>query len=96
MIIGDPAAAKEGIMSKSFDEYCRSFVDINEAPPGFYAVAKKVVTSGSLGNICRACDWRPNCNGTDYHCMATPVITPDGTELFRKDGQSVVFKMIRD
>lgn len=69
-------------------------IDPYEAPPGYFAVLKGRVATEKLGNICRACDWRPNCNGLDYRCMATPVITPDGRTIGRKDMCPVVFKRL--
>ena len=65
----------------------------DEAPAGFFAVLKSAVASDSLGNICRACDWRTNCNGLEHRCMSYTVISRiDGQELKRLDGCSVVFK----
>jgi hypothetical protein len=63
-----------------------------DAPDGFLAVLKSDVVTQSLGNICRACDWRPECDGRAHRCMSYTVITDDGKELKRDDGQSVVFK----
>ena len=68
-------------------------LDPNEAPEGFIAVLKSDVASNSLGNICRACDWRSACNGSEHRCMSYTVIScKDGRELKRQDGCSVVFK----
>ncbi len=68
-------------------------LDPNEAPEGFIAVLKSDVASDSLGNICRACDWRSACNGLEHRCMPYTVISRiDGRELKRLDGCSVVFK----
>ena len=68
-------------------------LDLNEAPEGFIAVLKSDVASDSLGNICRACDWRSACNGLEHRCMPYTVVnSTDGRELKRKDGCSVVFK----
>lgn len=72
----------------------------NEAPYGFIAVLKSAVATQSLGNICRACDWRPECQKpeTDFtvgrnRCTSYTVISRiDGRELKRQDGCSVVFK----
>ena len=65
----------------------------NEAPLGFVAVLKSDVVTADLGNICRACDWRSECNGLEYRCMAYTVVSnSDGRELKRLDGCSVVFK----
>ena len=68
-------------------------LDPKEAPEGFIAVLKSDVASDSLGNICRACDWRSACNGLEHRCMPYTVISSrDGRELKRQDGCSVVFK----
>lgn len=68
-------------------------LDSNEAPEGFIAVLKSDVATDSLGNICRACDWRSACNGLQHRCMPYTVLsTQDGCELKRQDGCSVVFK----
>jgi len=70
-------------------------VDPAEAPPGYYAVGKDSVATKRLGNICRACDWRPDCNGFAHRCMPHTIISSrDGSELKRADGCSVVFKRI--
>lgn len=66
----------------------------SEAPPGYIAVLKADVATEKLGNICRACDWRPHCDGRIHRCMPYTVITPDGKELNRNDECSVVFKRI--
>jgi hypothetical protein len=68
-------------------------LDPNEAPEGFIPVLKSDVATDSLGNICRACDWRSACNGFEHRCMPYTVISSrDGRELKRQDGCSVVFK----
>ena len=68
-------------------------LDPNEAPEGFIAVLKSDVATDSLGNICRACDWRSACNGLQHRCMSYKVTSrTDGRELKRLDGCSVVFK----
>lgn len=68
-------------------------LDPNEAPPGYLAVLKTSVATLALGNICRACDWRPDCNGFEHRCMSYAVFSSrDGSELKRADGCSVVFK----
>ncbi len=68
-------------------------LDPNEAPDGFIAVLKSDVATESLGNICRACDWRSQCDGVAHRCMSYTVISRiDGRELKRQDGCSVVFK----
>lgn len=68
-------------------------LDTEDAPPGFYAVLKSDVAALCLGNICRACDWRPECDGFAHRCMSYTLISSrDGSELKRRDGCSVVFK----
>lgn len=64
----------------------KPILDPNEAPPGFYAVLKADVITPTLGNICRACDWRAECSGIKYRCMPDVIITKDGQELKRQDG----------
>jgi hypothetical protein len=74
-------------------EQATAVLDPNEAPEGFMAVLKSDVATDSLGNICRACDWRSACNGSEHRCMPYTVISSkDGRELKRHDGCSVVFK----
>ncbi len=74
-------------------EHAPAVLDPNEAPEGFVAVLKSDVVTDRLGNICRACDWRSECNGFEYRCMPYTVIcSKDGRELKRQDGCSVVFK----
>ncbi|HEX9970995.1 MAG TPA: hypothetical protein VGD14_02890 [bacterium] len=65
-------------------------IDRTEAPPGYFAVLKAEVVTQSLGNICRACDWRPDCDGVTYRCM--PYELANG--LKRRDECSVVFKRL--
>lgn len=75
-------------------------VDPSEAPNGYYAVLKSSVVTAKLGNICRACDWRSECQKTDtdfgcssHRCMDYPVVlASDGRTISRNDGCSVVFK----
>jgi hypothetical protein len=77
--------------------------DPTEAPAGFYAVSKAQAAPRDGGNICRACDWRKECNdpATDllahgHRCMSYPVVaTRDGKTYQRKDQSSVVFKRIQ-
>jgi hypothetical protein len=67
-------------------------LDPNEAPEGYVAALKSDVANDSLGNICRACDWRSACNGLEHRCMSYTVNSRiDGRELKRQDGCSVVF-----
>lgn len=77
----------------------RPRLDPSEAPLGFIAVLKSTVPTAVVGNICKACDWRPQCNdkATDFtapghRCMGYPVVTDAGVEVHRADGCSVVFK----
>ena len=73
-----------------------------EAPQGYFAVLKSSVKSDALGNICRACDWRPTCQKQDtdftshnHRCMDYGVIhRVTGQEVRRIDGCSVVFKLL--
>lgn len=68
-------------------------LDPNEAPSGFVAILKSEVATADLGNICRACEWRSECNGLEHRCMPYTVISRiDRRELKRMDGCSVVFK----
>jgi hypothetical protein len=55
-------------------------VDHEDAPKGYYPVPKDAVPQ--YENICRACDWRPDCNAKICSCMS----------YNRADGISVVFK----
>lgn len=62
-------------------------IDRNAAPPGYIAVFKSAVSHNKpLGNLCRACEWRAECQrNTEWHpnnrCMPWA----------REDGCSVVF-----
>jgi hypothetical protein len=62
----------------------------HDAPPGYVAVLKSDVATPHLGNICRACDWRPDCSGDTYRCM--PYELANGKK--RHDECSVVFKKL--
>ena len=67
-----------------------------DAPPGHYAVLKSsVVGPDSNENICRHCDWRPECqkNNNPVRCMSYEVVKNDGRIWRRADGCSVVFKL---
>lgn len=74
-------------------------MDPSEAPAGFYATGWK----SDKGNICRQCDWRPQCNDpkTDllapgHRCKAVGVTAfRDGKTYYRKDGCNVIFKRIK-
>lgn len=68
-------------------------LDPGDAPAGYYAVLKSDAKPSDGGNICRACDWRPECDGLAHRCMPYAVVSRrDGGELKRRDGCSVVFK----
>lgn len=68
-------------------------LDQGEAPAGYFAVLKCDAKPSDGGNICRACDWRPECDGLAYRCMPYAVVSRlDGSELRRRDACSVVFK----
>jgi len=77
-------------------------INPQEAPLGYFAVLKSSVKTDALGNICRACDWRPTCQKqeTDFtlhnhRCMDYAVVhTEAGREVRRIDGCSVVFKRL--
>jgi hypothetical protein len=84
------------------DQAMLPLLDQTEAPEGYYAVLKSGLKTEVIGNICRACDWRPTCQKpeTDFHvsrhrCMHYTVISrTTGQELKRRDGCSVVFKRL--
>ena len=67
-------------------------IDPTEAPLGYYAVLKADAKPRDGGNICRACDYRADCDQFRHRCSSYAVITPDGRELQRRDGCNVVFK----
>lgn len=74
-------------------------INPSEAPAGYYAVPKMAPPDG--GNICRNCDWRPECQKPEtdltlpgHRCMGYAVIRPDGREIKRQDGCSVMFKRL--
>ena len=77
-------------------------INPQEAPLGYFAVLKGTVKTDSLGNICRACDWRATCQKSEtdftlhnHRCMDSPVMhTESGREVRRVDGCSVVFKRL--
>ena len=59
------------------------YVDKTNAPAGFIPIPKASLPDNQLSqNICRACDWRSECNGAVCSCMADK----------RPDGIGVVFK----
>lgn len=80
----------------------QGIINPHEAPEGYYAELKSAAKPADGGNICRACDWRSECQNpeTDFsrhnhRCMEYPVVSSrDGTELKRNDGCSVVFKRV--
>lgn len=82
----------QGLLFAATEESSVDRLDPKEAPPGYFAVRKSDVKSEALGNICRACDWRTQCDGSQHRCMPYTIVTADGRELTRKDGCSVVFK----
>lgn len=71
-------------------------VDRNEAPLGFYAVAKEYKGY----NICRDCDARKLCQQNKDNwcnlnrCMSTEITDQNGITYKRKDRQSVIFKSL--
>lgn len=65
-----------------------------EAPLGYYAVLKTDAKPKDGSNICRACDWRPHCNGLEYRCSPHDIRTKEGKTLTRNDGCSVLFKAL--
>jgi len=82
-----------------FDQ--KGIVNPLEAPEGYYAVSKESVKTSTLGNICRACDWKHECQktGTDFlnpnhKCMDYTTVHLSGIEIKRSDGCSVVFKKL--
>ena len=80
-------------LTERHKEALRHTLDPDEAPPGYHALLKADAKPADGGNICRACDWRPECDGFAHRCMPYAVISiRDGRELKRQDGCSVVFK----
>ena len=79
----------------------RGQLNEQEAPSGFYAVLKSSLPR-DMGNLCRFCDWRKECQKTEtdfensnHRCMDFPVISAKtGLEIARDDGCSVVFKRV--
>lgn len=74
-------------------------IDVNEAPEGYYAALKSSVPD-HVGNICRACDFRPRCpsgpvNLIDplQNCRGHELIGTDGKIYVRKDRCHVIFKV---
>ena len=65
--------------------------DPQAAPAGYFAVLKVEAKPKDGSNICRACDWRPECqkpttdfSRQDHRCMPWA----------RNDGSSVLFKRL--
>ena len=80
-------------MSQAVKDALTARIDSCEAPDGYFAMLKADAKPSDGSNICRACDWRPDCNGFTHRCMSYAVISSrDGSELKRRDGCSVVFK----
>jgi hypothetical protein len=86
----------------SGDEPVRIPFDPTNAPPGFYAVPKAELRKDQ-GNLCRQCDWRPECQRSGdeddrlcekYPCMGYEVINRDGQTICRPDKTSVVYKRL--
>lgn len=67
----------------------------HDAPPGYYTVLKADAKPRDGSNICRACDWRSDCDGSKHRCMSFEIVTPDGRTLKRDDGCSVLFKRVQ-
>lgn len=73
-------------------------VNENEAPEGFYAVAKN---EAPTPNVCDSCDARKLCQENEdgwcqkNRCMAYEAVsTKDGKTYKRQDGCSVFFKRV--
>ena len=91
--LSDSYEAKLEVNWTKMQQTSQRKIDPDEAPPGFIAVFKSDVVNADLGNICRACDWRIDCNGFEYRCMPYTVVSSrTGRELKRLDSCSVVFK----
>lgn len=75
-------------------------IDPNEAPEGYYAVLINSLSEKERSvNICRSCDWRPECQKiecrTEHYQRCSSITTisfQDRRELKRNDGCAVVFK----
>lgn len=71
-----------------------------EAPTGYFAVLKDDAKPEDGSNICRACDWRPECQKSEtdfenhaHRCMDVSAISDRSSrEIRRHDGCSVVFR----
>lgn len=75
--------------------------DQRDAPDGYYAVLKAEAKPKDGGNICRACDWRPNCHSgpinempRGHNCRGYELVGRDGKLYVRADGCSVLFKRL--
>jgi len=58
------------------------YINSSDSPEGYHPIPKDTVPQ--YKNICEFCDWRKDCNGFLFSCMADK----------RKDGIGVVFKKI--
>ena len=61
----------------------------NEAPKEYEPALKNDVKTAELGNICRACDWRQDCEGK-VRCISYEL----QNGMKRKDDCSVVSKKV--
>lgn len=93
---------KQGIkIAKNMSDVKTKMIDTTEAPEGYYAVLKSEVSTLSLGNICRACDWRTDCQKSEtnfslhnHRCMDYPIVSfKNQAVIERNDKCSVVFKL---
>lgn len=57
-------------------------INHKDAPPGFYPISKNEIPGYAGDNICRYCDWRPDCSAAICSCMS----------YRRQDGIGVIFK----
>jgi len=68
------------------------FLNPNEAPEGYVAVLKSSLRQND-GNLCRQCDFRPNCDQVKHRCSSNGlIVAATGKIVERKDGCSVAFK----
>jgi hypothetical protein len=77
-----------------------------EAPAGYRAVLKTTIAAqfpNGAPNLCRLCDWRPEClkfDGTidqmppTQNCRGHELVGADGRIYVRRDGCSVIFKRL--
>lgn len=80
-------------------------LDVKLAPPGYRAEIRPQSVWGVTQNLCRLCDWRPNCNpnslpidkiSPEQNCRGYELIGSDGKEYIRADRCDVIFKQIRE